>query len=43
MKFVQLVLDRRTDHGVSTSNDCYHPNAAGDALLGTAIPLEVFG
>ena len=24
-------------------NDCYHPNAAGDALLGAAIPLEVFG
>jgi lysophospholipase L1-like esterase len=21
--------------------DCYHPNAAGDALLGSAIPLEV--
>ena len=24
-------------------HDCYHPNAAGDALLGTAIPLSVFG
>jgi lysophospholipase L1-like esterase len=24
-------------------NDCYHPNAAGDALLGAAIPLRTFG
>jgi lysophospholipase L1-like esterase len=24
-------------------NDCYHPNAAGDALLGAAIPLGTFG
>jgi hypothetical protein len=24
-------------------HDCYHPNAAGDALLGAAIPLSVFG
>jgi len=23
--------------------DCYHPNAAGDALLGTAIPLSALG
>jgi len=21
-------------------HDCYHPNAAGDALLGAAIPLR---
>jgi lysophospholipase L1-like esterase len=28
----QMVADLR--------NDCYHPNAAGDALLGRAIPLE---
>jgi lysophospholipase L1-like esterase len=24
-------------------HDCYHPNAAGDALLGTAIPLGLLG
>jgi lysophospholipase L1-like esterase len=24
-------------------HDCYHPNAAGDALLGTSIPLSDFG
>jgi lysophospholipase L1-like esterase len=24
-------------------NDCYHPNAAGDAVLGRSIPLRVFG
>jgi lysophospholipase L1-like esterase len=24
-------------------HDCYHPNAAGDALLGSFIPLWVFG
>ncbi|HEV7900109.1 MAG TPA: GDSL-type esterase/lipase family protein [Planosporangium sp.] len=24
-------------------NDCYHPNAAGDRILGDAIPLRVFG
>lgn len=29
----QIVADLR--------NDCYHPNAAGDALLGQSIPLEV--
>jgi lysophospholipase L1-like esterase len=23
--------------------DCYHPNAAGDALLGSAIPLDLLG
>lgn len=23
--------------------DCYHPNAAGDALIGSSIPLAVFG
>jgi lysophospholipase L1-like esterase len=29
----QMVADLRTD--------CYHPNAAGDALLGRSIPLDV--
>ena len=24
-------------------HDCYHPNAAGDAILGRSIPLGVFG
>ncbi|MEV1289618.1 GDSL-type esterase/lipase family protein [Micromonospora sp. NPDC049679] len=24
-------------------NDCYHPNAAGDRVLGNSIPLRVFG
>ncbi|MDZ5443360.1 GDSL-type esterase/lipase family protein [Micromonospora sp. 4G57] len=24
-------------------HDCYHPNAAGDAVLGRSIPLDVFG
>jgi hypothetical protein len=24
-------------------NDCYHPNAAGDRILGDSIPLRVFG
>ena len=24
-------------------NDCYHPNAAGDQLLGQSIHLSVFG
>jgi hypothetical protein len=23
--------------------DCYHPNAAGDALLGAAVPITLFG
>ncbi|UQU61635.1 GDSL-type esterase/lipase family protein [Couchioplanes caeruleus] len=31
----QMVPDLRAD--------CYHPNAAGDALLGTAIPLAALG
>ncbi len=31
----QMVPDLRAD--------CYHPNAAGDALLGAAIPLSVLG
>jgi lysophospholipase L1-like esterase len=31
----QMVADLR--------NDCYHPNAAGDALLGRSIPLSALG
>jgi lysophospholipase L1-like esterase len=31
----QMIADLR--------HDCYHPNAAGDALLGSFIPLWVFG
>ena len=31
----QLIVDLR--------RDCYHPNAAGDALLRSSIPLSVFG
>jgi lysophospholipase L1-like esterase len=31
----QMIADLR--------HDCYHPNAAGDSLLGTAIPLSDFG
>jgi lysophospholipase L1-like esterase len=31
----QMIADLRTD--------CYHPNAAGDALLGRSIPLDALG